>query len=154
VDACAILFILLLALTAVTVVGHFIWVAIATCFRVMNNSNAERPADADALTSKCILCGTWLSLRRRECQFCGLDQLCSEATRLRELETAARHVAALAEAGEVPQDTADVVLKSLNRRWQQLAEDYHCEILEIISILRLQGCIAMFSIHRILFDKA
>src|SRR5580704_6444372 len=59
VELCGVLVLLIIVLAFITVMGHFLWVVLATVFGAIDNSAriGNRSAEPDPAVTECILCG-------------------------------------------------------------------------------------------------
>ncbi|HYV37456.1 MAG TPA: hypothetical protein VE988_17255, partial [Gemmataceae bacterium] len=134
-DYCFVLVLVLLLLTVITLVGHFLWVMTAAVFGALfkfdDAATSPKPlASADRGSVRggersdieCILCGQLFVRRHRTCPQCGLDCKQEEAVELRDLDTTARQLGRLARLDETQREVMESTLGTVDRRRHELVK--------------------------------
>jgi hypothetical protein len=122
VDACFALFAVLVVLAIITLVGHGVWVLIATLFKDTPGSRQPRAPSGFFAERQCEHCGNWYSSRQRYCPRCDFDPECVEAVQLRNLDITRQQLERLVRADLLRQANADPVLASIAQLKAQLEE--------------------------------
>jgi hypothetical protein len=125
-DLCWWLIVLGVVLFVVTTVGHGIWVVLASIFRSMGARPEPWPEERAPRRSRegsrvrCPRCGVTYSHSHHLCPSCGLSPTAPLARDLRDLETTARNVEALVNAGTLEAGLGEQVYHALERRQELL----------------------------------
>src|SRR5687768_10578492 len=108
---------LLFVLVAVTVIGHGIWVLLATCAREISG-NVTR---AKGIGRACLQCRSPRSVVNGRCEICGAVPRVETASREREeLQTTARQLWRLHREGAITQEHFEAIIGVVNRDLDRL----------------------------------
>ncbi len=108
-----VILVLLVLLTVMTVIGHGIWVLLATIFGGGRSKAASRP---------CGFCGRPTPVDHAKCDWCGRDQHSALVAELADLLVVERQLRRFREKGAMKPEVADNLLKRLRAYRQQLLE--------------------------------
>ena len=108
-----VILVLLVLLTVMTVIGHGIWVLLATIFGGGRSKAASQP---------CGFCGRPTPVDHAKCDWCGRDQHSALVAELADLLVVERQLRRFREKGAMKPEVADNLLKRLRAYRQQLLE--------------------------------
>lgn len=117
-DLCSVLLVILLVVGGATVIGHGIWVLIATLVRALIGSEAA--GNPTIRTVECLRCGRFMPAERRRCGSCGLEQDSPLGKELADLVATARQLERFRASSALNGDHLEQVFAAVQTRQRRL----------------------------------